>query len=123
MYGLPKEIDPSFFVGKILNVVSFTSNTINLIFDDKVAITLYSSYQQQSKFDVEHHLLGSAQSVFKIQSSSLMQFCGHAVISAVANEDGTLALTFDDGNVMNCIEDPGPYECYEFTDGQNTWIV
>jgi len=51
-----------------------------------------------------------------------MQLLEHSVASATANE-GTLSLTFDNGDILGFIEDTAAYECYKFTDGKNAWIV
>jgi hypothetical protein len=121
MYGLSKELDLSFFVGKTLSSITFGINIIHFGFDGGVSISLESSYQHQRKSDANQ--IGTVQSVFKCQNSSLMQFLEHSVVSAAAGEDGTLSLTFDHGDVLSFLENPGPYECYEFTDGKNAWIV
>ena len=123
MYRLPKDIDVSFFVGKTLNVVSFAVNVIHLIFDGGVHINIESSFQHQQKLEVEHHQLGTMQSVYMIQASSLMQLAGHAVVTALGTEDGTLTLTFDHGHVLHCLDDTQGYECYNFTDGERLWVV
>lgn len=44
MYGLPSDFDASIFVGRELQQVSFTVNTVHLTFDGDVAITLESSF-------------------------------------------------------------------------------
>jgi hypothetical protein len=123
MYGLSKDLDLSFFVGKTLSSITFASNIIHFYFDKGVSISLESSYQHQQKCDVDCHRIGTVQSVIKCQNSSLMQLLEHSVVSAVAGDEGTLSLTFDNGDVLGFIENPGPYECYEFTDGENAWVV
>ncbi len=123
MYGLSKELDLSFFVGKTLSSITFGLNVIHFNFDKGVSIDLTSSYQHQRKYDVDNHHMGTLQTVFRCQNSSLMQLLEHSVESAIAGDEGTLILTFDNGDVLSFIELPGPYECYEFTDGENAWIV
>lgn len=123
MYGLPEDIDVSFFVGKTLNVVSFAVNVIHLIFDGEVRINIESSFQHQQTHEVVSHQLGTIQSVYMIQASSLMQLAGHAVVAALGIEDGTLKLTFDHGHVLQCLDDSEGYECYNFTDGARLWVV
>jgi Family of unknown function (DUF6188) len=123
MYGLPKDIDVSFFVGKTLNVVSFAVNVVHLIFDDGISINIESSYRHQQKHEVEHHQLGTMQSVYMIEVSPIMQLAGHAVVAALGTKDGTLTLTFDHGQVLHCLDDMQGYECYNFTDGEKLWIV
>ena len=122
MYGLPKDLDLSFFLGKRLDQVSFAQSTIFFFFDDKITITLESSVQHQTRQDTERLRLGVMQSV-PVTHSTLMQLVGHSVVSASADDEGTLSLTFDDGQVLGCIEDRSPYESYNFTDGEHLYIV
>ena len=123
MYGLPKDLDLSFFIGKTLNSVAFAVNVIHLNFDDGVSINLESSFQHLHELDVANRQLGTIQSVYLIQLSSLMQLAGKAVVAAAGKEDGKLKLTFDNGHVLYCRDDTEGYECYNFTDGQRLWIV
>jgi len=123
MYGLPNGIDLSFFVGKTLNVVSFATNVIHFKFDGGVGINLESSFQHQQKIDVEQNQIGTIQSVYLIQTSSLIQLANHTVVSAIGTDDGTLTLTFDHGHVLKCLDPSRDYESYNFTDGKQLWIV
>jgi hypothetical protein len=123
MNGLPKDIDLTFFVGKTLNSVRFAVNVIDFSFDEKISITLESSYQHQQSFEAEHDLVGTIQSVYLIPTSSLMQLAGHTVISATGTEDGTLTLTFDHGQVLHLLDSSKAYESYQFTDGEHFWVV
>lgn len=123
MYGLPRDIDVSFFVGKTLHVVSFAVNVIYLDFDSGVRISIESSFHHQQKHEVVNHQLGTMQSVYMIQTSSLMQLAGHEVVTALGTDDGTLTLTFDHGQVLQCLDDSEGYECYSFTDGEQLWVV
>jgi hypothetical protein len=122
MYGLPKDLDLSFFVGKRLDQVSFAQYVIFFFFDDKISITLESSFQHQTRQEVENLRLGVMQSV-PVTHSTLMQLVGHSVVSVSADDEGTLNLTFDDGQVLGCIEHRSPYESYNFTDGEHLYIV
>src|SRR5262245_9846338 len=123
MYRLPKNIDLSFFVGKTLNSVAFAVNVIHLIFDDGVRVNIESTFQYQQKHEQDHHLLGTMQSVYKIQSSGLMQLAGQIVVAASGTEDGTLSLIFENGHMLHCFDDLEGYECYNFTDGKQLWVV
>jgi hypothetical protein len=123
MYGLSKDLDLSFFVGKTLHSITFASNIIHFDFGDGVTVALESYYQHQQKQDVDHHRIGTAQAASGCQTSSLMRLLEHLVVSAQAVDEHTLTLTFDNEDSLSFIETPGPYECYEFTDGKNAWIV
>jgi hypothetical protein len=124
MYGLSRDLDLSFFVGKRLNFVTFSVNTISFGFDDRVSITLESSYQHQQPGDIKNHAIGCVQSV-PARDSGLMSLIDRIVVAATANEEesGTLSLVFDDGQVLKCFEKPVPYESYSFTDGEQEYVV
>jgi hypothetical protein len=47
MYGLPQHFDASVFVGRTLDHVPFTANTVHFAFDGDVAIKLFSSCQHR----------------------------------------------------------------------------
>jgi hypothetical protein len=122
MYGLPKDLDLSFFVGKRLDTIAFAAYVIFFNFDDKISVSLSSSFQHQSRSDCEQCRLGVMQSV-PVSQSTLMQLVGHSVVSAAGDNAGVLTLVFDDGQVLCFIEANVPYESYEFTDGVNNYIV
>ena len=122
MYGLPKDLDLSFFVGKRLDTVTFAEFVIHFNFDNKVRITLESEFQHQLDQDVKRGHVGVVQSV-PVTHSTLMQLVGHSVVSAAAEEEGTLALVFDDGQVLRCFEQDVPYESCQFSDGTNNYVV
>ena len=122
MYGLPKDLDLSFFVAKRLDQVSFAQSVIHLLFDDKVSVTLMCSFQHQRNQDIEQHRLGVIQSV-PVTHSTLMQLVGRSVVSATGDDEGTLSLVFDDGQVLRCLENRSPYESYNFTDGEHLYVV
>lgn len=44
MYALPTDLDLSGFIGKTLEQVSFSVNTIHMAFEDGFSITLESSF-------------------------------------------------------------------------------
>lgn len=75
-----------------------------------------SSFQHQTKRDVEQQRVGIVQSV-PVTHSSLMQVVGRSVASASGDDEGALTLVFDDGQVVRFIEERIPYESYTFKDG------
>ena len=79
MYGLPLDFDPSIFIGRELQQVSFTANTVQLAFDDDIAITLESSFIFQ--LDKAEEAVRQAPPV---QISTLMSLVGRAVGAARA---------------------------------------
>jgi hypothetical protein len=118
MYGLPADYDASFFVGRELEGVFFSVNTIHFHFADAVSITLTGSFVHRRTIDDP----GETQTV-PVASSSLMTLTGKQVREARATPDGTLTLTFDDGQVLVCLDESGPYESYEIQNGSVTTYV
>jgi hypothetical protein len=122
MYGLPNELDLSFFVGKRLNSICFCEFVINFHFENNVHVMLESSYQHQRREDVENSRFGVQQSL-PVSHSALMQLVGRTVASAEGDDEGTLSLSFDDGQVVRFFEHRSPYESYEFGDGEHLYVV
>lgn len=107
MYGLPPDFDASIFVGRELEQVSFSANTVHLTFDDDIAITLESSFLFQTD---------KTQTAVKqeppVQSSSIMSLVGRRVCSARSTSDGTLTLQFTGDGTFTCVDDSEEYESY-----------
>jgi Family of unknown function (DUF6188) len=122
MYGLPEDLDLSFFVGKRLDTIAFAEFVIHFNFEGNVSVTLESSFQHQRRLDVEKNWFGVQQSL-PVAHSGLMQLVGRSVVSAVGDKEGTLTLSFDDGQVLCFFEHRSPSESYEFTDGEHYFIV
>jgi len=118
MYGLPQDFDTSVFVGKSLQLVSFTANTIHLAFDDEVSITVESSFA---------HDLGQTGpptvETVPVRESRLMQLVERTVVRAEARDRGTLVLYFDNGQTFFCFDDLPQYESYSITLGDRQIIV
>jgi hypothetical protein len=108
MYGLPEDFDASVFVGRELQQVSFTANTISLVFDGDVAIAVESTIVLQ---------LGSVAAPERqtppVTSSRLMALAGLTVQSARSDRDGTLALDFGGGRSLTLLDDSSQYESYQ----------
>lgn len=122
MYGLPKDLDLSFFVGKTLDSITFAAVNVFFNFQDDIMITVMSSFQYQRKLDMDNLHIGSIQSV-PVSNSALMSLIGLVVTVACGDDDGTLSLTFEDGQTLRILENKKPYEQYSFTDGKNEYVV
>jgi len=108
MYGLPADFDATVFVNQELAQVSFTINTVHLVFDDgKMAITLEGAYVTKLDAGAE----AKRQSP-PIRSSDLMSFIGRRVSSAEAAETGVLTLQFEGGGSLACLDEMKEYEAY-----------
>ncbi len=119
MYGLPEDFDGIFFVGRVLEVVSYTANSIALGFDGGVSITIESSFEYRHSIDegeVERQHV-------PVASSSLMQLIGQPVEAVEAESGGTLTLRFNGGHVFRCFDDQRGYESYRIAHGNGEIFV
>lgn len=119
MYGLPAGFDASRFVGRTLEQVSFTANTVNLIFDQNVSLTLESNYEH-ILLDERH---SSAIANIPVAESQLMQLLGEPIRMASASADGTLILSFANGHSLKCYDDSSEYESYKISFGDEEIVV
>jgi hypothetical protein len=107
MHGLPEDFDGQFFVGKDLIAVTFSANTISFAFDDEVLVTAEAPFL----YKATPSDAGEVQPV-PARSSTLMCLVQHQVHRASATTDGTLELTFDDGQMLIFVDDSEHYESY-----------
>ncbi len=110
MYGFPRDFEASCFIGKKLEQISFSENTIHLCFDPDLSITLMSSYEHYIAAD-QSPIVG----VVPVDESTLMRLIGRRVVSAVAAAGGVLVLHFEDTQILKCLDDSPQYESYRIT--------
>lgn len=119
MYGLPSGFDASRFVGRTLEQVSFSVNTVHLSFDEAVCITIESSFTHTTG-------RGMSQADRKnvpVSESRLMHLLGESIESAEAAINGTLTLRFTNGQVFECYDDTPMYESYRMRFGDEEIVV
>jgi Family of unknown function (DUF6188) len=122
MHGLPEGLDLSFFVGKRLQKITFVEANIFFGFEGNVRITAMSSIQHQQMSDAHCNRIGVKQSL-PVNHSTLMSLLEKTVTEGHGDEEGTLSLTFNDGQVLRFFDDTPGYESYSFTDGENEYFV
>jgi len=118
MYGLPATFDASEFIGKELLQICFTANTINLSFEDDIAITILGSFVYQTSANTR-----AEKQILPVASSSLMCLAGKLVRLAEAQRDGTLTLCFDNNHILTILDDSKAYESYSIRVGGREIIV
>jgi len=115
MYGLPEDFDPTGFVGRTVEVVSFTANTVHIDLDGDYSLTVTSSFEHGSEQRGE----GAVRASVPVKFSGLMRLIGSPVVAAEVERPGTLLLRFDDGQTFRCFDDMEDYESYMINcDGQ-----
>ncbi len=117
MYGLPKNFDASFFIDKRLEMICFNANQLYLHFNDGIVVTIESDFWYQPSSSK-----GELVSVPVLQSD-MMKLLEHQVSKAVADNNGTLVITFDNGCVLKCLDNSSNYECYQIKIGNRVIIV
>jgi hypothetical protein len=118
MYKLPKDFDGTFFIGRTLQNVSYSENTVFFGFDENVSVTATSSLQ--------HEIPGDKESLIQkvpLTESKLMKLPGHCIVKASGDEEGTLTLVFDNEHVLKVFNDDPHYECYSINNGKQEIYV
>lgn len=119
MYGLPEDFDGSFFVGRVLEYVTFSANSVALVFDSAVCLTIESSFEYQpsgKNVQVERQCVPA-------DSSTVMQLIGRSVEAVEFERAGTLTLHFVGGQVFRCFDDQAHYESYRIAHGNDETFV
>ena len=113
MYGLPKDFDGDFLVGRILEMICFNANQVYLHFDSKTHIQIESSlsYGDAQRVDVP------------VRQPTFLDLLECSVVSARGDEEGTLTLSFSNGRVLRIYEETKQYECYTIRYGGTEIIV
>lgn len=118
MYGLPPDFDATVIMGKRLDLVCFSANTITLSFEGYILITIMGSFTYQKNLNV----IANKQSV-PVSCSALMSLTDKVVQHAEGSQDGTLTLHFDNGHVLTLLDDSQEYESYNIRVGSKEIIV
>ncbi len=118
MYGLPNDFNSERLVGRTLEMICFNENQIYFHFDEKLTIQVGSSlrYQQgprQAPETIEVPVL----------QSNLMQLLGRSTKKAFGDTKGTLTLEFEDGQILQILDDTPLYESYQIIQGDFRILV
>jgi hypothetical protein len=121
MYGLPENFDGSRLVGRFLLQICFGLYQIQLHFDERLTISIESTllYRYSMTSDPKRiHIPDTP--TFR---SDLLQLLHHTITGASGNQEGTLTIEFDNGHVLQCLDDQAGYEAYEIRIGDDSIIV
>lgn len=119
MYGLPENIDLSFFHGKVLQQVCIGYNEAILRFGDDVSITIETDIGHKSS-------AGEITALYKTiipSAPMLASFMHSSIVKASAILPGTLALEFSNGEVLEVYDTSSQYESYIIKYGDKTIVV
>lgn len=96
MCGFPNDFDDSIFVGREVEYVSYTANSIFLGFGNNISLTIESSYECRLIGDEEHFEMQRP----PVAYSRLMQLLGQKVVSVMTEQQGTLTLGTEKGSLL-----------------------
>jgi hypothetical protein len=119
MHDLPDEFDPSLMVGRTLDRVCFGANFAMLEFDGNVTLTAYGLLDHGSGGPVAW----TDRDDVETDSRRLAELPGQTVRLATVEDGATLALTFENREVLRAVADTDMYECYHLEMGEHRIIV
>jgi hypothetical protein len=128
MYGLKPDTDLSFFVGRELNQVAVGSYNVDFNFDGPVlALGVQDLLSLIVQSRIEHSAKGSVSEWEgdennPLSAASLLGLVGRSVVSVHGDPDGTLTLTFSNGDVVTVFDREG-YEAYQIRNGDQRIYV
>ena len=118
MYGIPTNLDVSFFSGKRVLQVCIGANEVILNFDDDVSITILSCFGYGESGGIAQRYED-----FKKGAAATASLLDRTVVGAKGDTDGTLRLQFDNDSYLEVYEDKSPYESYHFRNGKKLYVV
>jgi Family of unknown function (DUF6188) len=120
VYELPADFDVQVFATRVLERVTFTANTLELIFDGEVSVTVESKI----RYEVTDDGGGWVESAtVPLTESTLMRLIGRRVHEASVKDRSSIALKFDNDHVLLIIADSDQYECYQLQIGDAEIVV
>ena len=127
MYGLEPDIDLSFFVGRDINHVEVALANVRLNFDgpvlapgvqDLLSLTVEGRIEHRCKESVTEWEVANN----PLSAASLLGLVGKSVVSVHGDPDGTLTLTFSNGDIVTVFDQEG-YQAYRIWNGDEQIIV
>lgn len=121
MYGLKKEIDLGFLVGRELIQVGIGLYQIQFHFDEDVTVSVEAEFRY---FDGQHEWSWRQEPSSHQIATRTVAMLGANITNLESNENGTLALIFSNGHRLTILDPFKEYEAYAITrPGQPDIIV
>ena len=120
MYGLKKEIDLSFLVGRELIQVGIGLYQIQFHFDEDLTVSVEAEFRY---FDGQDEWNWQQEPSSPQIAAPTVAMLGASITNLDSNENGTLALTFSNGHRLTILDPFKEYESYAITRPGQTIIV
>jgi hypothetical protein len=121
MYGLPDDFDPALFLGRTLERLEFTTNTIIFRFDYDTTIVIEGEVQHEGVDEHEDPWVQST--TLPVSESRLTRLLGTTIVAGSVEGAGNLVLQFSNRHTLRCVEDSDQYESYQLRIGTTEIIV
>lgn len=118
MFGLPADIDLTFFNARKLLQVCVGANEIILNFDDELSLTIESDICHRTSAGEVRAFSNSVEA-----AGTLVQLIDSTVQTAFRMEPGTLALRFSNGETLEVLDSNRDFESYQIGQGQRFIVV
>jgi hypothetical protein len=119
MYGLPPDIDLTFFHGRALQQVCIGLHEAILRLDGDIELTVQTDIGHRSA-------IGEITAVYKTivpAAGALSRLLGASVVGAHAEPPGTLVLRFDTAESIEIYDSSAEYESYQIKCGDKLTVV
>jgi hypothetical protein len=118
MYGLPKDVDLRFLNGIELQQICIGLHDVILNFTDQVTITVQTRFIHKSCLQ-----FSGKEEVIPLSACTLPTLLGKQITSFTNEINGTLVLTFSNGETLTLVDDSPDYESYVITHSDQIIVV
>ena len=118
MYGLPPNVDLSFFQRRILIQVCFGAHDLILSLDGHTTLSISSCVGcADPSGNIQKH------TAFSDAAPVLLKLLNCSIANAAGDESGTLSLRFTNGIVVAAYDDSDVFESYTIRNGDQLIVV
>ena len=118
VFGLPANIDLTFFIARRLLQVCVGANEIILNFDDELSLTIESDIRHSTSAGEVRAFSSSVKA-----AATLVRLIECTVETAYRIEPGALALRFSNGETLEVLDSNAEYESYQIRHRQRFIVV
>jgi hypothetical protein len=118
MYGLPPDLDLSFFNGRTLEQVCIGANELILNFDEYLSVTVVSRIGCSMGNDSQRFY-----DDFREAAALVVKFIGDTIVASKGDSVGTLTLEFTGGGRLSLFDDSKQFESYVIKHGESVIVV
>lgn len=120
MHGLGKDIDLSFLNGRQVELVAIGTYQIVFGLDDEVRISVYSEFNY---FDGQNEWTWKPEPAAAQVAARTVSLLGSSIVSFEGRTDGTLSLTFSNGQRLTLLDSSKEFDSYDITRPGQTIVV